>query len=87
MSARSAMFLTYAALIALLAITAGSSRVNLGAANLMINLAIAGIKTLLILFIFMQLRLGPALDRLVAAVICLWLAILYLLTLADYATR
>lgn len=80
-------FFTYAALILLLAITAASSRFDLGWANITINLVIAAIKALLIMLVFMQLRSKPVLPRLVAGAMALWLAILYVLIFADYATR
>jgi cytochrome c oxidase subunit 4 len=78
---------TFAALIVLLAITAASSRVDLGWGNAAINLAIAAVKALLILLVFMQLRSDPSLPRLAAGATALWLGILYVLTFADYATR
>lgn len=79
--------ITYAALMVLLALTAASSRIDLAWGNVVINLAIAAAKALLILVIFMRLRSGPALTRLAAGVMTLWLFILYVLTFADYATR
>jgi cytochrome c oxidase subunit 4 len=78
---------TFAALILLLAITAASSRIDLGWGNAAINIAIAVLKALLILLVFMQLRANRGLPRLAAGVAALWLGILYVLTFADYATR
>lgn len=83
---RSAL-ISYAALMVLLALTAASSRLDLGWGNLVINVAIAVAKALLILIVFMRLRSGPGLTRLAAGVMMLWLFILYALTFADYATR
>ncbi len=78
---------TFLALIVLLAITAASSRIDLGWGNAAINLAIAALKALLILLVFMQLRSDRSLPRLAAGATALWLAILYGLIFADYATR
>jgi cytochrome c oxidase subunit 4 len=79
--------LVWLSLLALLAITALSSRIDLGGLNAAINLTIAAIKSLLILLFYMRLRDAGTLPRLAAAGIGLWLAILYGLTLSDYATR
>ena len=74
-------------LLVLLAITAVSSRVDLGGFNVAINLAVAGAKSLLILTVYMRLSQSAALPRLAVACMGLWLAILYGLTMSDYATR
>jgi cytochrome c oxidase subunit 4 len=78
---------TWLGLLALLAITAASSRIDLGPANGGINLAIAAAKALLILAIFMRLREQAQLPRLAALVVLLWAAIMFLLTGADYFAR
>lgn len=75
------------ALIALLAITLGSSFVPLHHLNSAVNLAIAGIKALLVAWFFMRLRNGDALTRLAAAAGVLWILILLTLGLADVLTR
>ena len=87
MTALRPAFATFAALILLLAITAASSRIDLGWANAAINLAIAVLKALLILLVFMQLRSDGSLPRLAVGVAALWLGILYVLTFTDYSTR
>jgi cytochrome c oxidase subunit 4 len=66
---------------------AASSRFDLGWGNAATNLAIAALKALLILLVFMQLRANRGLPRLVAGATAFWLGILYVLTFADYATR
>jgi cytochrome c oxidase subunit 4 len=85
-SAASAIFVWFG-LIVLLAITAGTSMLDLGGANVAINLAIAAAKTLLILLFFMHLWRGGALTRLAAGGTALWLGMLFVLTLLDFATR
>lgn len=75
------------ALLFLLVLTAGTSRLDLGAANVAINLAVAAAKAILILVFFMHLKAGAALPRLAAGVAALWIAILYALTTVDYLSR
>ena len=87
MSANRKAVLTWTILLVFLAITAASSRFDLGFANVSINLAIAAAKAGLVLVIFMHLSHRVILTRLVVACAGLWLAILYSLTLIDYASR
>ncbi len=77
----------WVALLVLLAITAASSRFDLGWANLAINLVVAAAKAAVILAWFMHLKGGALLTRLVAAAMIFWLAILYGLVVVEYATR
>jgi cytochrome c oxidase subunit 4 len=83
---RTAAF-TWLALLVLLAITAASSAFDLGWGNLALNLLIAVAKTILIVLVFMHLTRGETLLRLAAGAALFWLAILFALTFADYATR
>jgi cytochrome c oxidase subunit 4 len=69
----------YLGLLALLALTVGSSLVNLGGFNVALNLAIAAAKAILIATLFM--RLTGTLPRLAVAASGLWLVILFGLTL------
>ena len=80
-------FLTWATLLILLAITAASSRFDLGLTNIWINLIVAAAKAGLVLLIFMHLSERVVLTRLAVACVGLWIAILYTLTLMDYITR
>jgi len=76
------------ALLALLALTAGSAFVNLGAWNSVANLVIAAAKALLVAAFFMHLRRhASALVRVFAAAALFTLALLFALSGADYATR
>jgi cytochrome c oxidase subunit 4 len=81
------VLLTWIALLVLLVLTAGSSRLELGWANSPINLVIAVAKAALIGLVFMQLRRRDTLVRLVTGAAIVWLLILYSLTLVDYASR
>lgn len=78
---------TLAALLALLALSAGSALLKLGPFNEVANLGIAAIKALLVLVIFMRLKTDNALLRIVASAGFAWLAVLIALSLADVLTR
>ena len=73
----------YAALLGLLALTVGSSLVDLGGFNPALNLAIAAAKAAIIAVLFMHLASSGTLPRLAVAAAGLWLAILFGLTLAG----
>lgn len=86
MTARLAV-VTYVGLMALLALTVGSSFIPLGPANTVLNLAIAIAKAALIGFIFMHLRRSSVLVSLSVVTLVFWLAILFSLTFVDLLTR
>jgi cytochrome c oxidase subunit 4 len=77
----------YAALLALLAITIGSSFLHLGALNPAINIGVAFAKAALIFWVFMELREASGLVRLFAVAAACWLLILFFLGGADWLTR
>ncbi|HEY3730795.1 MAG TPA: cytochrome C oxidase subunit IV family protein [Steroidobacteraceae bacterium] len=76
-----------AALLALLAISAGSALLKLGAWNPIINLAVSVTKTLLVMAVFMHETEARQLTRLVSALGFIWLSMLIGLALADFLTR
>jgi cytochrome c oxidase subunit 4 len=76
-----------AALLALLALSAGSALLRLGAFNTVINLGISVLKTLLVMAFFMHETEARRLTRLTSALGFVWLAMLIGLTLADYLSR
>ena len=82
---------TYAAvLIALLALTVITTLVafvDLGNFSVVVALAIAVTKMLLVALFFMHVRYSTKLTRLVIVGGLMWLAILLLLTLSDFFTR
>ena len=82
-----AAVLTYVALLALLALTVGSTLFNLGAANTIINLAVAVAKAALIGLAFMHLRRSGVLVSLTITAVLLWLALLFSLPLLDFVSR
>jgi cytochrome c oxidase subunit 4 len=74
-------------LMALLALTWGLGYVNFGYFNLVIALVISFAKTILIMLFFMHLRGSSRLLHLAAVTGLLWLFLMLLLTLGDYASR
>jgi cytochrome c oxidase subunit 4 len=80
-------FLTWIGLMILLALTAASSYLPMGAWNTAINMGISAAKALLIALFFMHLRHAGALLRIAALTGLLWLALLFGLSWSDYATR
>ncbi len=77
----------YVVLLVLLALTVEAARHDLGELNLVITLSIAAAKAILIVLFFMHVRHSTSLVKLVIAAALLWLAILFALAFADYATR
>ena len=74
-------------LLALTAATYGAARVDLGAFNTLVALAIATTKTLLVVAFFMHLWDHPASYRLVLATSFLFVFVLMAFTVADVKTR
>jgi caa(3)-type oxidase subunit IV len=75
------------ALIALMLTSLASAYVPLGAWNLVAGVAIASIKSLIVLALFMGLLRAPALLRIAAVIGFALLALLLGLSAVDYATR
>ena len=80
-------FLTWLALMVLLALTAASSYIPMGPWNTVANMAISCAKGVLIALFFMHLREAAALLRIAAVTGLLWLALLFGLSWTDLATR
>jgi cytochrome c oxidase subunit 4 len=78
----------YAALMVLLVLTVVASFIDLGhGANLAVAMTIAIIKGTLVVLFFMHVRLSSKLTWVFASAAFLWLAILFVITFADYFTR
>jgi cytochrome c oxidase subunit 4 len=77
----------WAALLALLALTLGSSYVPLAGFNMTVNLAVACAKATLVALFFMKLRASDALVRFAAGIGVVWFLILVGLSLTDFLTR
>ena len=81
------LVLVWAGLMILLAATAASSVIPLGAANVILNLVIAIAKTALVALFFMHLRHSIPLLRLIVFVGLFTLSLLFILSGADFITR
>ena len=79
--------LVYLALLALVGLTVGTTFLDLGVGNPIANLGIAGVKALLITWFFMHLDRASGLARIAPVAMLLWLALMLMLTFADYVTR
>jgi cytochrome c oxidase subunit IV len=85
---RKIYLLVWAALMALMILTAGLSRIDLGEWSTVVALVIAAIKALLVILFFMHVRYE---SQKIAWVFVIsgffWLGILLLLTMTDYLSR
>ncbi len=79
--------MVFVALLALAGLTTAVAFVDLGPFNTPIALAIAFIKMLLVLLVFMHVLYSEKLVRVVLVAGCFWLALLIGLTLTDYHSR
>jgi cytochrome c oxidase subunit 4 len=79
--------LVFAALIGLTLLTTAVAFVNLGDFSVVVALAIAVCKMLLVALFFMHVRHSTQLTKLVLAGALVWLGILIVLTLTDFTTR
>ena len=75
------------ALLILTFVTVAASRVDFGAANLLIAMLIASVKAGLVIAIFMHVKWDTAINRIVFLSSFLFLSLLFTFTLADQATR
>jgi cytochrome c oxidase subunit 4 len=74
-------------LLFLTIITVAASRVDFGAANLLIAMLIASVKASLVIAIFMHVKWDTAINKLVFLSSFLFLSLLLIFTLSDQATR
>jgi cytochrome c oxidase subunit 4 len=68
-------------------LTVGASRVDFGAANMLIAMAIASVKASLVILFFMHVKWDTAINKIVFLSSFLFLSLLFVFTLADQATR
>jgi cytochrome c oxidase subunit 4 len=82
---------TYVAVLAALLVctilTTAVAYVDLGDFSVVVALGIASVKMLLVALFFMHIRHSSKLTKLVVAGGLLWLGILLVLTMTDFATR
>jgi len=86
-TSRKVYFLVFAALLILTLATVLVAEVNLGIFNDVVALGIAVTKATLVLLFFMHIRHSTRMTVLTAVSGFFWLAILFGLTIADYASR
>ena len=75
------------ALLVLTGLTTGVAYIDLGVFSTVVALSIAVVKMLLVALFFMHVRHSTKLTKLVVAGSLLWLMILLVLTMTDFATR
>jgi len=75
------------ALLVATAVTTAVARVDLGGFSVVVALGIASVKMVLVALFFMHIRHSTKLTRLVVLGGLLWLGILLVLTMTDFATR
>lgn len=81
------LYLTFVALMILLATTIAFSYVDLGSAQAAVGLGIAVTKAFLVMLVFMNLRRATSTVRLASAVSIIWLSMFVTLVITDYASR
>ena len=79
--------LVFFGLICATVLTTAVAFVDLGAFSVVVALAIAVCKMLLVALFFMHVRHSSKLTRLVLAGALMWLGILIFMTLTDFSTR
>jgi len=77
----------FLSLLALTALTTSVAYVDLGAGSTLVALAIAGLKASLVVWFFMGVRFNSKLIPLVIVGGLFFLAVLFIETFADYASR
>ncbi len=75
------------ALLILTILTVGISRFHFGTLNLFVAMAIAAVKAGLVMTFFMHLKYDTAINNIAIISSFLFLALLFIFTLADFATR
>jgi cytochrome c oxidase subunit 4 len=81
------LFLVWAALLVLLAVSVAGSFVFTGPLNLLVSFGTAALKALMILWFYMHLREEDGLNRVFAVGAVVWLVILLLLPALDFVSR
>ena len=74
-------------LMALMLLTVIAAHVHMGEANILVALLIAVVKATLVVLFFMHVKYSGKLVWIFAGAAFLWLGIMLVLTLSDYASR
>jgi len=77
----------FASLLVLTTLTVVASRFDFGGFNMIIAMAIAALKASLVMSVFMHMRWDTAINNIAFLSSLIFLALLILFTLADFATR
>lgn len=80
-------FAIFAALLVLTAVTVQVAFLDLGPLNTFVALAIAVFKATLVILFFMHVKYSTRLTKIVVVSGFVWLAVLFVLTMGDYASR
>ncbi|MGH9351122.1 MAG: cytochrome C oxidase subunit IV family protein [Terriglobia bacterium] len=80
-------FTIWIILLCFTALTTGIAYIDLGPFNTVVAFAIAFCKASLVVFFFMHLRHSEGLVHIIVGVAALWLAILMVVSISDFATR
>lgn len=80
-------FAVFGGLMLLTVLTVAVSRIDLGTMNTAVAMAIAVVKTSLVILWFMHVIHSPRMTWLVVMSAFIWLAVLFVLLFADYLTR
>jgi cytochrome c oxidase subunit 4 len=86
-SSKGLFYTIFATLIVLTGVTVAIARMDLGAMNTPVALAIAAFKATLVILFFMGVKYNTPLTKVVAASGFVWLIILFGMTMGDYLTR
>lgn len=82
------LLVVWAALMTMLAATVAVALLPLGErAHLLLGYGISAAKTVLILWVFMEMRREDGIARIATGAAFLWLTFLLVLAASDYATR
>jgi cytochrome c oxidase subunit IV len=84
---RKIYFAVFAALMVFTLVTILVAKVDLGRWNVIVALAVAVTKAMLVTLYFMHIKYSKRLTQVVVAAGFLWLLLLFGLTLSDYLTR
>ena len=84
---RKIYFVVGFALLVLFLLTVGVAYIDLGPFNIVVAMAIATIKAVLVVLYFMHVRYGSKVIWVFVIASLFWLVILLVLTLNDYMTR
>lgn len=84
---RKIYYLIFGALLVLTGVTTAIAFVDLGNFNIVVALAIAGLKASLVILFFMHVKYSTKLTKMFVIAGFFWLFIMMAITMTDYLTR